>query len=91
MGITQEPSTRKHYLVFYREIQDVLNFIGRTFSGAMSFQYADFKDIEEIGAYRYGTVCKAKYKFGVFALKRFKNFNLMPELFINEVRIHYKL
>jgi len=56
-------------------------------------QYSDFDEITEIGAGGYGTVYTAKYKkylevMGMqqtVVLKRFKNFDEMPELFISEV------
>ena len=53
-------------------------------------QYADFDDIKEIGAGGYGTVYTAKYKGKenipeTVVFKRFRSFDKMPELFINEV------
>ena len=52
-------------------------------------QYSDFCEVREIGSGGYGTVCTAKYKDyqpAVYVvLKRFKDFDGMPELFINEV------
>ena len=50
-------------------------------------QYSDFDEITEIGAGGYGTVYTAKYKYmqETVVLKRFKNFNETPELFISEV------
>jgi len=55
--------------------------------------YADFDEIKEIGSGGYGTVYSAKYKLysadvdmeETVALKRFKSFDGMPELFISEV------
>jgi len=53
--------------------------------------YADFDEIKEIGSGGYGTVYTAKYKRRIrnmpetVVLKRFKNFDWTPELFISEV------
>jgi len=57
-------------------------------------QYNDFYEFKEIGSGGYGTVYTAKYRNysevldmqQTVVLKRFKNFNEMPELFISEVR-----
>ena len=56
-------------------------------------QYSDFCKLEEIGSGGHGTVYVAKYKnylaeddmTEIVVLKRFKNFDEMPELFISEV------
>ena len=52
-------------------------------------QYADFDEIKEIGSGGYGTVYTAKYREEsmeeTVVLKRIKNFDEMPELFISEV------
>ena len=52
-------------------------------------QYSDFDEIKEIGSGGYGTVytakCKEKYIPQTVVLKRFKNFDKTPELFISEV------
>ena len=57
-------------------------------------QYSDFYELKEIGSGGYGTVYTAKYKKysevrnmdeETVVLKRFKNFDEMPELFISEV------
>ena len=56
-------------------------------------QYSDFDEIKEIGSGGYGTVYTAKYKKysevykmqQTVVLKRFKNFDGTPELFISEV------
>ena len=62
-------------------------------------QYSDFYKLKEIGAGGYGTVYTAKYKGtakyrryllaeegeDIVVLKRFKNFDETPELFISEV------
>jgi len=59
--------------------------------------YGDFYELKEIGSGGYGTVYTAKYKqfeesfrmAETVVLKRFKNFEEMPELFISEVSIIY--
>jgi len=54
-------------------------------------QYDDFDEIKKIGSGGYGTVYTAKYKGKLeympktVVLKRFKNFDRTPELFISEV------
>ena len=54
-------------------------------------QYSDFYELKEIGAGGYGTVYTAKYRNysnyikETVVLKRFKNFDETPELFISEV------
>ena len=50
-------------------------------------EYADFDKIEEIGSGGYGTVYTARCKSldERVAIKRFKNFEQMPEVFISEV------
>ena len=56
-------------------------------------QYSDFDEIKEIGSGGYGTVYTAKYKGEetrisipqTVVLKRFKNYDKTPELFISEV------
>ena len=56
-------------------------------------QYSDFYELDEIGFGGYGTVYTAKYKKysevkkmkETVVLKRFNNFDKMPELFISEV------
>ena len=55
-------------------------------------QYIDFYELEEIGSGSYRTVYTAKYEKyfeehipQTVVLKRFKNFDGMPELFISEV------
>ena len=51
-------------------------------------QYDDFYELKEIGSGGYGTIYTAKYKYDswdTIVLKRFKNFDQMPELFISEV------
>ena len=56
-------------------------------------QYSDFYELKEIGSGGYGTVYTAKYRNysevrdmeETVVLKRFNNFDKMPELFISEV------
>jgi len=52
-------------------------------------QYTAFDEIKEIGSGGYATVYTARYSEGnmtqTVVLKRFKNFDGMPELFISEV------
>ena len=57
-------------------------------------QCSKFGKLKEIGSGGYGTVYAAKYKNYLkdnmpktVVLKRFKNFDEMPELFISEVSI----
>ena len=58
-------------------------------------QYGDFEEIKEIGSGGYGKVYTAKYKKysevwymqETVVLKRFKDFDKTPELFISEVSI----
>ena len=60
----------------------------------MYMEYCDFYELKEIGSGGYGTVYTAKYKKysevrnmyeETVILKRFKNFDETPELFISEV------
>ena len=52
-------------------------------------QYSDFYELKEIGSGGYRTVYTAKYDYSEYSqtviLKRFKNFDETPELFISEV------
>jgi len=48
-------------------------------------QYSDFDKLKEITSSGYGTVYIAKNRYKTVVLKRFKNFDEAPELFINEV------
>jgi len=58
-------------------------------------QYGDFEEIKEIGSGGYGKVYTAKYKKysevrymqETVVLKRFKDFDKTPKLFISEVSI----
>ena len=89
IGITQEPSTREYYLVFYYDIHAVLDSFIQRCSYVKYMQYSDFNEIKKIGVGGYGTVYTAKYKtYGMIetvVLKRFKSFDETPELFISEV------
>jgi hypothetical protein len=49
------------------------------------FRYSEFEDIKVIGVGAYGTVYKAECNERFVVLKRLKNFDQMPELFITEV------
>ena len=98
IGITQEPSTREYYLVFYYDVRAILDNFVRNNERVKYLQYSDFYELKEIGAGGYGTVYTAtykgtaKYKYRRFeeeedipetvVLKRFKSFD---ETFINEV------
>src|SRR6185369_9776705 len=93
IGITQEPSTREYYLVFYRDVRTILDRFIKTHYCMEYMQYSDFDEITEIGAGGYGTVYTAKYRNysevkdmqQTVVLKRFKSFDETPELFISEV------
>src|SRR6185312_13996857 len=101
IGITQEPSTREYYLVFYHEIRQILDKVIQINKRVMYMQYGDFDEIKKIGSGGYGAVYTAKYKgtakyrrskYSVeedmpqsVVLKQFKSFDETPELFISEV------
>jgi len=93
IGITQEPSTREYYLVFYYDIQALLDKIIERHGTVTYMQYSDFYELNEIGSGGYKTVYTAKYnKYSevrgmeeTIVLKRFKSFDQTPELFISEV------
>src|SRR6185436_17522979 len=93
IGITQEPSTREYYLVFYHDMHALLNTFIRNNEEVRYMQYSDSYELEEIGVGGYGTVYTAKYKKyseiknmeETVVLKRFKSFDKTPELFISEV------
>ena len=93
IGFTREPSTKEYYLVFYHEIRPILDRLIRRYKHVSYMQYDDFDVIKQIGSGGYGTVYTAKYrKYSevrnmqeTVVLKRFKNFDQMPELFTNEV------
>ena len=105
IGVTQEPSTEDYFLVLYNDIHALLNRFIRFYEGAFNthlkyMQYVDFDEIKEIGSGGYGTIYTAKYKYSevrrmpeIVVLKRFKRFDQMPELFINEVSVlwYYQL
>ena len=79
--------------MFYYEIRAILDMFIRNNERVKYMQNSDFYDIKQIGAGGYGTVYTAKYKKYLevkfmqqtVVLKRFKNFDEMPELFIFEV------
>ena|SRR6185437_13284323 len=98
IGLTQEPSTRAYYVIFYYDIYAILGKIIQRFNyfGKKYMPYSDFDEFREIGSGGYGTVHTAKYKYHSLSLsyvsipeyvvlKRFKRFDGTPELFINEV------
>ena len=95
IGITQDPSTREYYLVFYYDVHALLDrFIQRICNDDIKYmQYSDFYELKEIGYGGYGTVYTAKYKKysevkdmqETVVLKRVRGFDEMPELFISEV------
>ena len=92
IGITQEPSTREYYLVFYYNVHTILDRFIRNNDRVKYMQYSDFYELKEIGAGGYGTVYTAKYRNyseyhipQTVVLKRFKSFDETPELFISKV------
>ena len=93
IGITREPSTRQYYLVFYYDVYPILDTFIRNNDNVKHMQYSDFDELNEIGVGGYGTVYTAKYKKysevnnmqETVVLKRFKNFDEMPDVFISEV------
>ena len=97
IGITQVPSTREYYLVFYHGIHALLDRFIRNHERVKYMQYSDFYEFNEIGSGGYGTVYTAKYKKysrvsdmqQTVVLKRFKSFDETPELFISEISNNY--
>ena len=93
IGFTQEPSTREYFLVFYYDVHAILDRYLRLNKLVQYMQYGDFYELKEIGSGGYGTVYTARYKKysadghvpKTVVLKRFKNFDQTPELFISEV------
>jgi len=93
VGITQKPSTKEYYLVFYDNLYTPLDIFIRTSTIVSYMNYADFDEIKEIGSGCYRTVYTAKYKRPerliempeIVVLKRFKCFDQTPRLFITEV------
>ena len=91
IGITQEPSTREYYLVFYHGIRLILDKIMKYYGSLLVyFEYDDFSELKEIGSGSYKTVYTAKCRrpnqtVETVVLKRFKNFAQTLELFISEV------
>ena len=93
IGITQQPTTREYYLVFYHEIRSILDKFIQLKGNIQYIQYSDFGEIKQIGVGGYGTVYTAEYKKHreedmpqTVVLKQFKSFDKTPELFISEVR-----
>ena len=70
IGITQETSTKKYYLVFYHKvpIRLILDRIIKRYKGVQYIQYSDFDQLKEIGCGGYGTVYTAKYKDQIMLL-----------------------
>ena len=98
IGITQEPSTREYYLIFYHEIRPVLDKIIKYYDDIWYIEYGDFDKLEEIGSGGYKTVYTAKYKNYLVesipetvVLERFKSFDQIQtlELFTSEVSIFF--
>ena len=93
IGITQESSTREYYLVFYHDMNAILDRFIRNNERMKYMQYSDFSEMKQIGAGGYGTVYTAKYKLysevkdmrETVVVKRFKSFDEASELFISEV------
>ena len=83
--------------MFYHDIHSLLDSFVRNNDYVKYMQYSDFYELKEIGSGGYGTVYTAKYKKyskvefmqQTVVLKRFKNFDEMPELFISEVSMIY--
>ena len=94
IGITQQPSTREYYLVFYYDVHSLLDRFIQNNEMVEYMQYSDFYELKEIGVGGYGTVYTAKYrKYSevghmqeTVVLKQFKSFDETSELFISEVR-----
>ena len=92
IGVTQEPSTREYYLVFYHNIYSLLDRFIRLNDDVKYMQYNDFYELKEIGSGGYKTVYSAKYKYSeednipeIVVLICFKSYDQTPELFIHEV------
>ena len=79
--------------MFYHDVHSLLDSFVRLNEDVKYMQYSDFYELKEIGSGGYGTVYTAKYKKysevwemqETVVLKRFKDFDQMPELFVNEV------
>src|SRR5437763_7141511 len=100
VGITQEPSTREYYLVFYHEMSLILDKIIQRYEDIQYLEYGNFDELEEIGSSCYKTVYIAKYRNysqrdipETVVLKCFKNFDQiqMLKLFISEVGVFVSL
>src|SRR5438132_8893301 len=62
IGITQEPSTREYYLVFYHDVRSLLDRFIQINKDVKYMSYSDFYKLKEIGSGGYGTVFTAIYK-----------------------------
>jgi len=62
IGITQEPSTREYYLVFYHDVHAILDKFIQNSEDVEYMEYGDFYEFKEIGSGGYGTVYTAKYR-----------------------------
>src|SRR5690349_962710 len=88
VGITQAISTGDYFLVFYRDVLEIVERYVFMHHGknVKLIPYTDFNEIKEIGSGGYGTVytawCESLEERVV--IKRFKNFESMPEVFISE-------
>ena len=76
--------------MFYYDVHSLLDRFIQLNKDVKHMQYSDFYELKEIGAGGYGTVYTAKYKEEedmeeTVVLKRIRNFDEMPELFISEV------
>jgi len=96
IGITQETATRDYYLVFYRDIDPILEHVLRVKNSdedskvKLKFiQFEDLSNVEEIGSGGYGTVyaaeCSVLDKKRV-ALKWFKDSEQLIQLLRFEVK-----
>ena len=80
--------------MFYYDVHALLDKFIQINEDIKYMQYNDFYELKEIGYGGYGTVYTAKYKNyseannmyeETVVLKRIKNFDQKPELFISEV------
>ena len=98
LGITEEPSTREYYLVFYHDIHALIDRFIQKHRHVDYMQYNDFYKLNEIGSGGYTTVYTAKYKYYLeddmpqtVVLKLYKNFDETLGLFISEVSNLYSI
>ena len=79
--------------MFYHDIHALLDRFIQLREDVKCMQYSDFYDIKQIGSGGYRSVYAAKYRkysevrfmMETVVLKRFKDFDETPELFISEV------